>query len=565
MRVAFLLTLFLRISAHASETSCIELSDNYCQQLYSEKNQGILENINLGRTKNDIKYSKYYFLKAVIKSIGKQSKDVQQALARNQIPKKLNNYINRKSRSELTTNDIFKDEWSNDLIEEIRTAFKQVAVNRTEKLIPGYIRHLVKDTNPESDLQYYRQLDLIWADFFQNVWKEDPAWKEVEKKFEIVRKEYLDWNAEDKTISNELRQFRNDQLNSLSLVIPGSVKNRAYDASFRCGIDEDNAFYNSSRHQLTICAGAFVGNEPILTIGHEVGHAISNGRRIYKYIEASPFGKKFVELWNNLQKGNHLSCTDWESLKKGIEKDLIEMPSYNFDDKLFLSQFLSKELRAIPKDPELRRITDRSSKRTLNDEIRSNIISRILKKTTVLESGRSVQNNAYLNPEALTRWPILPISLFSPSAHFDHFFTEEYNCRLNEKKISETKALEESLVEARRLVGISWKMLLTVSGPFSMFRDAIDEEFAQDIEEDVVDSYASTVVARIIKKIELVEERRSQFLKATASYCDPISFRQLYPAETNVMHKFTNALHSIGQDRRRKLLTDDLKPLLQCK
>jgi len=544
--------------------SCLELSDKYCQQLYSPENQGNLDGIQLGRTKNDIKYSKYYFLQAVEKSFKKQSKDIQFVLTKNGIIKKIKNYIHRKFRQQVNQTDIYKDEWNGDSIDELKIAFEQAAVARTEKKIPGYIRQLVKDTSPESDMEYYRQLDLIWAEFFKVVWQDDPAWKEVEKKFEIVRQEYIQWNEQDSSITDDLRKFRNEQLKSLNLIIPGAATNRAFDINFRCGIDLDNAYYNSTRHQLTVCAGGFVGNEPLLTIAHEVGHSISNGRRIHKYVESSPFGQRFSKLWYEIQKGNHLTCEQWSTFKKDLEKEINEMPPYNFEDKKFLSQFITKNLREIPKESELSRITARLSKRTLNEGIRNNTISRIIKKDTVLESGRSIRNAAYLNPEALIRWSLLPNTMFSPSAHLDHFFTQEYNCLFNEKKLPATKALEDSLNESRALIGQTWKMLLTVGGPFSFINDAIDEDFAQDIEEDVVDSYASTVVARLLKKLASIEDRRSLFLRSTASYCDPISFRQLYPAETNILHKFTNALHSIGQDRRKKLLTEDVKPLLQC-
>lgn len=561
--LAFLLLPGILIAA-PSQPSCIELSDKYCQQLNSAENQGNLDGIQLGRTKNDIKFSKYYFLKAVEKSIKKQSKDMQFALNKNKVIQKIKKHIYRKERQKITSANIYTDEWTSDSIDEIKTAFEQVAVDRTEKKIPGYIRQLVKDTSPESDMEYYRQLDLIWAEFFTNVWKDDPAWKDVEKKFEVIREEYLQWNQQDQSITEELRQFRKEQLKTLVLSIPGSTSNRAYDMNFRCGIDEDNAYYNSTRHQLTVCVGGFVGNEPLLTIAHEVGHSISNGRRLLKYLESTHFGQSFSKLWYDVQKGNHLTCEQWAQFKKEVGKDIEETPPYKFDDGKFVSQFITKDLREVPKDVELRRITSRLAKRTLNDEIRSNTISRILKKTTVLESGRIIPNVGYLNPEATFRWSLLPNSILSAGSYFEHYFIEEYNCLLNEKKVSDSKALEEALNEAKNLTGQVWKLLLTIGGKFSSYNEAIDEDFAQDVEEDVVDSYASTVVARLLKKLDSVEDRRTLFLKSTASYCDPISFRQLYPVETNIMHKLTNALHSIGQDRRKKLLTKDVKPLLQC-
>ncbi len=556
----FLLPLFL----FAKEPTCLELSDKYCQVLYSAENQGNLDGISLGRTKNDIKYSKFYFLKAVEKSFKNQNKDIQFALNKNRVIQKIRKHIYRKPRQSITASDVYKDEWFSDSIEEMKIAFEQLAAVRTEKKLPGYINKLAKDTSPESDLQYYRQLDGIWSEFFSVVWKDEPAWKDVEKKFEIIRSEYLQWNAQDKTITEGLRSFREEQLKSLTLVIPGSVKSRSFDLNFRCGIDEDNAYYNSTRHQLTVCAGGFVGNEPLLTIAHEVGHSISNSRRLLKYLENSSYGKNFAQIWYDLQKSKFLSCEEWQNFKSKVEIDSKILPPYTFDDRIFLEKFLTKNLRETPTEAEFNKITTRLSKRTMSDEIRGNTISRILKKTDILESGRTIQNMAYLNPEANYRWSHLALSLVSPGAHFNHFFVEEYNCLLNEKKMSETKSLEDALNEAKNLTAHTWKILLKIGGNFSSYNESIDEELSQDIEEDVVDAYASTVVARILNKKSSVNERRDIFLKSTASYCDPISFRQLYPLETNILHKFTNALHSIGQDRRKKLLTEDIKPLLEC-
>lgn len=547
-----------------STTSCLKLSDDYCQNLYSPQNQGNLDDIKLGYTSNDINHAKFYFLKAVEKSFSQQAPDIQKTLKKSGIINRIHKYIHRKKRNQRVITDLYLNEWTSDSIDTIKQAFEQLARERTVKKIPSYLHELNMDTDPSSEMERGRQLDIIWADFFKTVWQNDPAWKNVEKKFEIIRQEYILWNESDQTISDELRKFRHEQLKTLTLMIPGAARNRAYDTRFRCGIDQDNAFYSSLHHQLTVCAGGFVGNEPLLTIAHEVGHSISNTRRIYKYIEGSAFGQNFAKLWYDIQKGNHLTCEQWGLFKKGLEKNVEELKPYRFEDEKFLSRFITKELRNMPNDAEVRRITARLSKRTLNDEIRNNVISRIIKKNEILESGRSIPNKSYLNPEALIRWSWLPNAIFSSYAHFDNYFVEEYNCLFNEKKLPETKALEEALIEARKLVGLSWKMKLNIGGKFSFFAEAIEEEIAQDVEEDVVDAYSSTVVARLLKKIESIEERRTLFLKSTASYCDPISFRQLYPAETNIMHKFTNAVHSIGQDRRKKLMSEDVKPLLQC-
>lgn len=548
---------WLFFSANASEISCLQLSDNYCSELYSKSNLGNLANIKLGRTQNDIKYSRFYFYQAIQKSIKKQDPDIQKYFKKLEILKTIQQILKRKNPDSLNISDINNPGWSADIIYLIKEALFRVANERTEKKFPGFLKLSYLDSNPFWGKEYYRQLDLIWASFFTQVWQDNPQWKNVEKKFEMLRQEYIEWNKNDLSASADLRLFRQIQLESLSLSIPGSTSNVSYENSLNCGIDEENAYYSNTRHTVTICAGAFIANEALLILAHEIGHSISNSRRISNYIESSSFGSQYRKLWLANQQGQHPTCDEWKIQKQNLQKSLEQLAPYTYEDEKYLTHFISQDLRSIPNKLELNQIGNRLAKKTLNKEIRDHFVNRVIKKIEILETGREIKNEHYLNSETLTRWPLFSNSLKDPASHFSSFFVAEYNCLRNEKNTSETKALEAALIEARTLTSLSWKMILTVGGKYS--------PYSEPIEEDVVDAYASKITARVLSKMKTVDERRKLYFAATSSFCDPISFRQLYPEETNVLHKFTNLIHSIGKDRRNKILTEDLKPLLHCK
>ncbi len=562
--LTFLLLSSFTVNAQDSSKSCLKLTDDFCHQLYSPENQGNFEKIKLGQTRNDINYSKYFFLKAFESSFKTFKPDMQKAFSKANLPKRIQTFTSRKNRSQTSISDIYRTEWSSDNIDVIGIAIEQLANERTEKVIPGYIRETLKDTPIASDDERRRIIDQIWAELFQKVWQNQNAWIEVKEKFENLRTEYLKWADEDKSVSNDLRSFRLQQLKSLQLIIPGSEPTKDYTRNFRCGIDEMNAFYEPVRHTLTVCAGIFTSSDSVQILAHEIGHSVSNSRRVIKYLESSELGQNFLQIWQDSQRDKHLTCDQFSDYKKSFEKNVKALPPYKYDDELFLQKFISRELKGTPNQSELRKISERLAKKTLKDEVRYHSIDRMLKKSDVLETGRLVPNKSYLNPQGLNRSPLFITSLITAAEYFNHFFAEEYNCLLNEKLKSPKEALEAALLEAQRMNSFTWQMLLTIGGKYSFFNDAIEEELAQDIEEDVVDSYGSVIMSRLLSKIPTLAEKRSRYLNSLAFYCDPISFTQIYPEEAGILHKFTGALHSIGQDRRKKLLTSEIKSILQC-
>jgi hypothetical protein len=96
------------------------------------------------------------------------------------------------------------------------------------------------------------------------------------------------------------------------------------------------------------------------------------------------------------------------------------------------------------------------------------------------------------------------------------FFTQEFQCQLENRK-SELEALKPSIEESLNLIRPSWILEITSAGKYSALPEAVEENFSQHIEEDVVDNYASLVGARILKKMPLLEDRRRLFFVAAAN------------------------------------------------
>jgi hypothetical protein len=295
-----------------------------------------------------------------------------------------------------------------------------------------------------------------------------------------------------------------------------------------------------------------------------MGHSFSLSKRLQDYLARSAYGKNIQNLWSRSSQGKHYTCDEWKTFKNNFKMTTNQVPAYEYKDEKFLNTFLSRKLKPLPQGADFETLVNRLSKATVRGEINDRMLENIIKPEEILPDGSKVKNFRYLNPSLNSwRWPNSNITLIFDGLQFELFFTEEYICQL-EKKIPSTEALRISIEEATQMIAQTWSLLMRVPGKFSYFQEARDEEFAQDIEEDLVDSFASRVVARVLKKKASIAERRETYLASIGNFCDESSFRKQYPEEDEVFRKFTNLSHSSGLERRKKMLTSHIREALDC-
>jgi hypothetical protein len=561
------------LSITGPAVGCEELVESFCKKLFEPPNRGnfdiistdLYEKIRLGKTSNDIYYSRYFFYEAIDKYFNRFPKDMRKAMAKTDFITALRKTIYRKKLSEFQLADLYKPEWISDTFTKLKEVMAQVALTRMEKKFPGYLKKPGEDISADEAREYGRVLETAWSELFKAIWETHPSWIRTQALFEKVREEYLNWVNTTDWIGPNLKATWKKELQTLRLVIPGSHPKKANpDNGHWCGIDENNAYYTPPDHELTICAGDFIGVNPLQTLAHETGHALGIGRRMIRHIEDSPLGLTLAKLWRISTNNELLTCSQWGGLKKEIEHSLANLKPYVFEDNEILKKFIWRDLSPFPKGADLTNTAERFARFTVRGEIDGRFLETIIKKEETLLSGRRLPNTRYLQPHKLSAWPVFLESVDRVDWHFELFTVQEFNCNANEKKMGDPVALEQAILEARRLATLSWKAMLQLMGPYAYYQDALDDGISQDIEEDVVDFYASSVVSRLLGKIEPLKTRQSTYLATVAGYCDPPSFINRYPEETAVLQKFTNGSHSVGLARRLKLLTPEVRASLRC-
>lgn len=554
--------------------SCQKLVENFCDKLWAPPHHGNIDlkagrsnfKLRLGVKKNDISYVRYEFLQSLLKNYSSLPTDMQKVFNKIDLKKSLNDYINRKDIKKLDISDYYSPSFFRGILPQIDSAMHLLAVIRTQEKVPGYVRMMADEESTEVSAIYYRNLDQAWSQLFVAIWKNHEKWQKVKDTFELVRSEYIQLIKNDPNMSAHLKKMAIAELKSVKLIIPGESVTKANSRQWHtCGIDMNNAVYSPNQHEITICAGDFIGGEALFTLAHETGHSFSLMRRIQNYYKESNYGKSIISLHERSCEKKHFSCKEWAEYKSNLDFHMSSLPNYNYEDSKFLESFLQSTLLPVPQGEDMKKISTRLSKTTLRNEINDRSIEGILKTEEILPGGGRVKNYRYLSACLNSgRWPDSLNALINEYTQFELFFSEEYLCQL-EKKISEKEALKSSIEVATAMINQSWALWMRVPGRFNFFQEARNEEFAQDIEEDVVDSFASRISASILKKMDSIEERRITYLANIAGYCDKPSFRQAYPEEASVLFKFTNVSHSMGQDRRAKLLTPEIRETLQCK
>lgn len=554
--------------------SCHDLVENFCADLWRSPNSGNMDlksggqvyKLRFGKTKNGISEARYAFVDSLVKNFRYLPEDIQESFKKTKLEQTLRAYLHRKDTKKLELADNFRPEYARNMLSFLNEAVRPVVMARTEKVFPGYVRMRAEEMSNELDQTFEKNEDQVWSEIFVATWKNNQSWAQIKELFKLLQQEYVIVINEDPDLTPELKAEAIRNLKSVKLVIPGeNVTNSNSSRWHTCGIDMNNAFYSGYWHELTICAGDFTSNEGLLTLAHEMGHSFSLGRRLRTYWKESDYGRSVAGLYERSCQDRRFSCEEWEKVKKRLPREGESLASYKYDDAKYLDTFVDRELSPVPEGGELTKLADRLNRGTLRSEVNGRYLEGILKPMEVLANGAEVKNFKYLSAcRNYSRWPNTEQVYENEALQFELFFANEYFCRI-QKKESETDALRESIKTASELTQDAWKLFMRVPGRFSGWQDARDEGFAHDIEEDLVDAFSSRVVARMLAKNPRIEERRARYLANVATFCDAPSFRERYPKEVGVLREFTNLSHSVGQDRRDKLMTPNIREVLQCR
>ncbi len=551
-----------------SEIGCLSLMSQYCNSLYAPGSEGNLIihqqkgtpiYVLQGKTRNGLHHVFYELSRSKIRNRDRLPGDFLSILRAHRYFERLENLIHREPFEKMSLMDRLE---ANEVEQEVEhlwnLAISDTLIIRLSNRFPEFPRIPASLLSPEMGHFSRMERKILLSEISKAIWRDHPNWKKVSATFEKLRRTYLKL-IPSLPISPELKSDWLERITSLTLVLPGSLP-EIVDQD--CSSTTMNAFYYSNLNVLTVCAGDFNSEDILITLAHEMAHALDNTRSLYLFYKSSLLSKK-LESFNQAvceTPSKPVSCTDWYSFKSKSGELLEAISGFEPDLKNF-NRCLKKESYTRPLDDEaITRFAESSIRqkiRTLADE---EAFIRITQPKLPLSNGKKVHNPSFLNPchYLQTQWSNEDLS---GELSILTAFTMDYRCS-TEKEPAER--LKRSLDFVSRLfAGIEAEMI-AAEGEFSERKDLIDEGYSSPSSERFADSIGSLAVAENLLEIQSTWDRRMTFLASNSWQCNGPSLASEFPRESEVLRRYLLDTHTDGEDRKKDMLSTPIRRALGC-
>ncbi len=549
-------------------TGCLNLMNGYCDSLYApgadgniviNKRKGSPIYILQGKTKNGLNQVYYELAKSKLRNREYLPKDFYSVLKAHRYFQKLDDLIDRKPYSTMNMMDrIDAAELESDVDYIWNLALKDTLITRISNQFPEYPK-LSEDLIPP-EISHYQRLErrMLVSEISRSIWRDHPNWKKVSDTFESLRSTFLTVIGSlpiDKKIKNEWKE----RIQTVALVLPGSMPEIA---DQDCTSTNANAYYYPQLNVLTVCAGDFNSEDILLTLAHEMSHALDIDRSLHLFFQKSAMSQGLGEVNAQLcgVRDKPLSCQDWTNFKSHINEYLPSLSQFQ-PSLPKLNQCLKREYRTRVIDlPAISRFAKGSVQdriRTLADE---EAFLRITQAKLPLRNGKKAFNPSYLNPchYLQTHWSTESLD---SELSFLTAFTAEYSCS-SEK--DQAERLRQAIVFAQSFFSQMVSNMIASEGEFSSRRAMVEENYSSSPSERFADFLGSYVVAESIRSVQSLWDRRMSFLASNSWQCSGPSLSSAFPKETSIMRQYLQDSHTDGDERKKELLSQPVREILSC-
>ena len=549
---------------------CLDLYENFCKKLYAPGNEGNLTlkagnqewDLGFGKTKNEL--DKTFLAEANGKILARDSlpPDFKSLLEKQNYFNKLQKFLKSKASSVESIDEQTDDGLLSGQLSSIwNGSIAAVAKARTDQIHPGY--HNATYVPPLWDHDATKITNGLKAEIHADIWKDNPKWKEVQKDFDLVKAEYLKMLEENPKLTPDVKKDWMARISTISLSLPGADPKNQGDEADSCASTEENAFYSTETHSLTVCAGLFNSMDPIFVMSHEISHSLDPGSTALLQELNSDLGKGLKLVEKQLCASTSPACpSSWTALKAQLQTDLANYPKPEVQNESFLSCLKSQDAS----DPiNLQTLKDSAKSKTIqlfSDNADAHFFLDYAIPDLTLNDGKSYPNPEYLKPYCEYQdWRLSPTSNVSLGA----IFSAEYACEDPQKTGADR--LSAAMATAKIYYQQISEKAIPLGGKFSTNSEMVNAGFAENVQERFADSMGLRVTSRILKneKDLSTEQKRDKFLAAGANFCDPPSDETKYPAEANVEKGYSNEPHSLNGARRRELLIRPIREAIDCK
>jgi hypothetical protein len=509
-------------SETGSQIACSELADQFCEDVWSPKNEGNLDNsvgkIRYGKSsKSDLTQVRKIDLEALIQCGPRLPADLRTKVG--PIQTKLKAIMKKEHDAE---------DWY-EVLNQAENQFwdqvKAVAHARTYAKHPE-IKNINETDQTIEQKSYYKTefLDLK-NQVITAKYEKHPNWLRVVRLFkDVIRdlnSEIPKWN-----LAPEVKTKLLEKINSVQLKLPFSdprVLNAEDPELANCFSTVNNAFYESEHHNFTMCAGQFNSAqndaEIYWTIAHEVGHSIDPENQASDEFMRSTVGKVVDKFCN--AKGPVYSCTEWEGLKKTVlgEPSKITEPVLPFS-KLTACLKSPKDLKAF-EQKEIQKVADATAERDMKTFASKNEFTDLALEVED-KKGSPVKYQYFMRPDRLRAYNdgkiITQRQCTSDSSIYLEIFTQELSCDGYDAKDSNRSEKFAEALKATKAVGKAinehW---YSFCGRECSGLSAAD--ISRDTSEDTADWIAHKVTTRFLKREPSLTKRRELATTAFTTFC----------------------------------------------
>jgi hypothetical protein len=547
---------------------CLSMLDQYCDSLYSPGSEGNLVihqkkgtpiYVLQGKTKNGLHQVFYELARSKIRNRDLLPKDFLKILKSHRYFDKLETLIHREPFEKMSMNDRVE---ANDLEYEVEhiwnTAIKDALIIRLTVYFPEFPQTPNELQSPE--IVHFEKMErkTLLSEIANAIWKDHPNWKRVTSTFEKLRKKYLTV-IERLPIDRSIRENWKERIAALSLALPGSIP-EIVDQD--CTSTTINAFYYTNYNVITVCAGDFNSEDILITLAHEMSHALDNDRSLYLFFKKSELSQKLSRINRQVCSEPHkpLSCADWQEFKDDSSDDLEMLSKFN-PTLLELNRCLKKEPTHHTLDAEaIQRIAVQSVRERVRKLADEEAFIRLIEHKLPLPNGKRVNNPSYLNPchYLQSNWNTEDLD---GELSFLTAFTAEYQC----SKIKDpSERLHKALTYTSSLFEEIESEMIASEGEFSERKALVDEDFSSPPSERFADYMGSLVVAEYLSDTQAIWDRRMTFLSGNSWQCTGPSLSTAFPKESAVLRKYLLDSHTDGEDRKKEIFSTPVRASLSC-
>jgi hypothetical protein len=574
-------TLCLPSTAFASQTmTCSQLSDGFCQKLWSKENRGNLtlsdgNTISQGATPSKlIDNAQYLYFRKIIDRKCNLPQDLQEKLNVNCQAKTSDDLLARlDDHLKLALDPNFRPtivaikKWQEELgsiASHLKGAFSDVSLAR---LLTDHPELNQKDPAKLSEKEkgllsdYKYNFSREWMD---TVYLESPEWKRAKVLFVKVQKEILaliDTMGLDEESANFMRQ----KVASVQLTLPYEDP-RQIGAGGDCSSTDINAFYNSFHHKFTVCIGMLntVTSDGSLffLMAHEIAHAIdpSNlSRSMFKQktAVAKLVGKAY-------QTNGNIPCGEWQA-----EKDKALAPTtyvYALPASVnSVTQCLVDRSNIKPITPESLDYAMQIITGSVMNSHASQQIFTLLSQKQIVEEGAITDNGIYMDPQALLARSTenLVIDYYSSGElNVGAVFVQELRCLQQVPDKGEFVAFAEAMENSSKIITAYYENESRYMGQNSQNLQGFN--ISKPAGEDFSDWVAFQIYPSFLKSIDSIENRRNALLSGQTIFCSPSGIEELAMQKVTSEKKWAKTVHPLDRLRRMRFFTPEVAELVNC-